>query len=129
MLRQAPLAMVEPAQLGVQFGKLKQLQLRLGRCFHVATLACPGCAVARGAPPGGLAGPLRSRAGGYRDRRPSISSGGDVGRFEPLAGSTVRLILSPAARPDTTTGLVIPVREAASIPAALSPRGPISHSS
>jgi hypothetical protein len=26
--------MFEPAQLGVQVGKLKQPQLRLGRCFH-----------------------------------------------------------------------------------------------
>jgi hypothetical protein len=25
---------LKPAQLGVQVGKLKQPQLRLGRCFH-----------------------------------------------------------------------------------------------
>jgi len=34
MLGESPAAVLEPAQLGVQVGKLKQPQLRLGRCFH-----------------------------------------------------------------------------------------------
>ena len=42
-------AVLEPGQLGVDLGELQQPALRLGRCFHVATLACllrcvaPGC--------------------------------------------------------------------------------------
>ena len=34
VLGESPAAVLEPAQLGVQVGKLKQPQLRLGRCFH-----------------------------------------------------------------------------------------------
>ena len=34
VLGEAPAPVLEPRQLGVEVGKLKQPQLRLGRCFH-----------------------------------------------------------------------------------------------
>jgi hypothetical protein len=34
VLGESPATVLEPTQLGIQVGQLKQPQLRLGRCFH-----------------------------------------------------------------------------------------------
>jgi len=57
-------------------------------------------------------------------------SGGDVGRGEPLVGSTVSPTLSPAARPETTMGpIILPCPAPSIMPAGLVPAGLISQSS
>jgi hypothetical protein len=53
----------------------------------------------------------------------------EVGYLAPLAGSADTANSSPARRPDTITGAVIPARGAGSMPAARGPELPISHSS
>src|SRR5260370_40836747 len=65
---------------------------------------------------------------GYLEPRPRSMIIGAVGRGGP-AGSTASSMLSPAARPATTLGPIIPARAAGSDPAGLTPAGPLSHSS
>ena len=57
-----------------------------------------------------------------REPRSSISTGADVGRGEPPAGSTVRPTWSPEASPDTTIGPTGPGRDPGIIPAPYSAR-------
>ena len=79
-----------------------------------------------------IPGPVHRLAGRANEvqRRLISTSDGDVGRGEPLAGSTVIPTLSPAARPETTMGpTILPCPEPSIMPADLVPAGPINQSS